>query len=92
MERDALDLGTEHVGRLFRKFFVPTLLGMLSISAVTVADGIFVQPWGGQRRHSLAYHTYCYAPVMNSFTGIRAHGGHRLLGGDSSLDLGPRAR
>lgn len=42
MERDALDLGTEHVGRLFRKFFVPTLLGMLSISAVTVADGIFV--------------------------------------------------
>lgn len=42
MERDALDLGAEHVGRLFRKFFVPTLLGMLSMSAVTVVDGIFV--------------------------------------------------
>lgn len=42
MERDAIDLGTVRVATLFRRFFVPTLLGMLSISAVTVADGMFV--------------------------------------------------
>ncbi|MDE6446589.1 MAG: MATE family efflux transporter [Alistipes sp.] len=42
MERDALNLAAERVGTLFRKFFVPTLFGMLSISAVSVADGIFV--------------------------------------------------
>ena len=42
MERDALNLATEPVASLFRRFFVPTLLGMVSISLVTVADGIFV--------------------------------------------------
>ncbi len=67
MERDALDLGTEHVGRLFRKFFVPTLLGMLSISAVTVADGIFVGHGVGS--DGIAAINICYAPVM-IFTGI----------------------
>lgn len=41
-ERDAIDLGTLKVTTLFRKLFIPTLLGMLCISAVTVADGIFV--------------------------------------------------
>ena len=42
MQRDAIDLGTLRVATLFRKYFSPTLLGMLSMSAVTVADGIFV--------------------------------------------------
>ena len=42
MERDEIDFGTLKVSVLFRKLFVPTLFGMLSISAVTVADGIFV--------------------------------------------------
>lgn len=42
MERDAIDLGSLHVPRLFRKFFIPTLVGMLSVSAVTAVDGIFV--------------------------------------------------
>lgn len=42
MQRDAIDLGTLRVATLFRKYFIPTLLGMLSMSAVTVADGIFV--------------------------------------------------
>lgn len=42
MERDAIDLGTVRVSVLFCRLFVPTLLGMLSISAVTVADGMFV--------------------------------------------------
>ena len=41
MERDEIDFGTLKVSVLFRKLFIPTLFGMLSISAVTVADGIF---------------------------------------------------
>ncbi len=42
MQRDAIDLGTVNVFSLFKKYFVPTLLGMLSMSAVTAIDGIFV--------------------------------------------------
>ncbi|MBO5194868.1 MAG: polysaccharide biosynthesis C-terminal domain-containing protein, partial [Bacteroidales bacterium] len=42
MKRDAIDLSTVNVFTLFRKYFVPTLLGMVSISAVTAIDGIFV--------------------------------------------------
>lgn len=42
MKRDAIDLSTLHVPTLFRKYFIPTLLGMLSMSAVTAIDGIFV--------------------------------------------------
>jgi len=42
MKRDAIDLSTLNVFTLFRKYFVPTLLGMLSMSAVTAIDGIFV--------------------------------------------------
>ena len=42
MERDAIDFGSLKVSVLFRRLFLPTLCGMLSISAVTVADGIFV--------------------------------------------------
>ena len=41
-QRDAIDLSTVNVFALFRKYFIPTLLGMVSISAVTVVDGIFV--------------------------------------------------
>lgn len=42
MKRDAIDLSTLKVSALFRKYFVPTLLGMLSMCAVTAIDGIFV--------------------------------------------------
>lgn len=42
LKRDAIDLGTMNIFSLFSKFFIPTLFGMLSISAVTVVDGIFV--------------------------------------------------
>ncbi|MDE5889733.1 MAG: MATE family efflux transporter [Bacteroidales bacterium] len=42
MERDAIDLGSADVFRLFNKYFIPTLSGMLSMSAVTAVDGIFV--------------------------------------------------
>ena len=42
MKRDAIDLKTVNVFTLFRRYFIPTLLGMLSMSAVTAIDGIFV--------------------------------------------------
>lgn len=67
MERDALDLGTERVGRLFRKLFLPTLLGMLSISAVTVADGIFVGHGVGS--NGIAAINICI-PLLMIFTGF----------------------
>ena len=35
MKRDAIDLGTVKVFTLFKKYFIPTLFGMLSMSAVT---------------------------------------------------------
>lgn len=42
MKKDAIDFGSPDVGRLFRRMFLPTLFGMLSISAVTAVDGIFI--------------------------------------------------
>ena len=45
MQRDALDLSTMNIPQLFRKYFIPTLAGMLGNCALTAIDGIFV----GQR-------------------------------------------
>lgn len=42
MKSDAIELSTLNVFTLFKKYFIPTLLGMLSMSAVTAIDGIFV--------------------------------------------------
>lgn len=42
MTRDAIDFGTMKIGRLFRKMFIPTVLGMLFSSLFIVTDGIFV--------------------------------------------------
>lgn len=42
MERDAIDLKQTNVFKLFNKYFIPTLLGMVSMSAVTAIDGIFI--------------------------------------------------
>lgn len=41
-ERDAIDLGSVKVSKLFRSYLVPTLLGMLSMAAVSAIDGVFV--------------------------------------------------
>lgn len=40
--RDALDYGEMRVPRLFRMLFFPTLLGMISMVLLNLADGIFV--------------------------------------------------
>ena len=45
MKEKVIDFGNEKVSVLFRKLFFPTELGMLSMSAVTTIDGIFVGPY-----------------------------------------------
>lgn len=40
--RDSLDFRTEPVGRLFRRMFLPTLVGMVSMVILNITDGAFV--------------------------------------------------
>lgn len=42
MQRDSIDWGSMDIPLLFRKMFVPTLLGMLLASTINIADGAFV--------------------------------------------------
>ena len=62
MQRDQIDLGTVKVSRLFRLYFFPTLMGMLSLCAVTAIDGIFVGHSTGS--DGLAAVNICIAPTM----------------------------
>ena len=67
MERDTIDFGTVKVAELFRRLFIPTLLGMLSISAVTAIDGIFVGHGVGS--DGIAAVNICI-PLLMIFTGF----------------------
>lgn len=67
MERDAIDFGTLKVSKLFRKLFFPTLMGMLSMSAVTAIDGIFVGHGVGS--DGIAAVNIC-VPLLMLFTGV----------------------
>ena len=67
MKRDALELSTLNVSTLFRKYFIPTLFGMLSISAVTAIDGIFVGQGVGS--DGIAAVNICI-PIFMLFTGV----------------------
>ena len=62
MQRDSIDLGTVRIPRLFRLYLIPTLLGMLSLCAVTATDGIFVGRGVGS--DALAAVNICIAPTM----------------------------
>lgn len=62
MQRDSIDLGTVGIPRLFRLYLIPTLLGMLSLCAVTATDGIFVGRGVGS--DALAAVNICIAPTM----------------------------
>ena len=42
LTKDAIDLSTLSIPRLFGRYFLPTLFGMISISAMCAIDGIFV--------------------------------------------------
>lgn len=57
----------DDVGSLFRKLFFPTLIGMLSMSAVTTVDGIFVGHGVGS--HGIAAVNIC-VPFLMVITGI----------------------
>lgn len=67
MNRDSIDLGQVHIPQLFRKYFAPTLLGMLSLCMVTATDGIFVGHGCGS--DALAAVNIVVAPTM-ILTGI----------------------
>lgn len=62
-----MDFGTEKISTLFRKIFIPTLMGMLCISAVTAVDGIFVGHSSGS--DGIAAINICM-PLLMIFTGI----------------------
>lgn len=42
LTKDSIDLAQLNIPRLFARYFIPTLMGMLSMSAMTAIDGIFV--------------------------------------------------
>lgn len=42
MRRDAIDFGSDNILKLFGKMLMPTLLGMLCMSVMTVIDGVFI--------------------------------------------------
>lgn len=65
--RDALDYGEMRVPRLFRKLFIPTLLGLVSSVLLNLADGIFVGRGVGS--DALAAINIA-APVFQIATGI----------------------
>ena len=65
MKEKVIDFGNERVSVLFKKLFFPTLLGMLSMSAVTTIDGIFVGHGVGMKLHE--------APEVPNF-GPAGHG------------------
>lgn len=67
MQRDAIDFGRDCVSTLFRKMFVPTLFGMLSICAITMIDGVFVGH--GVGADGIAAVNLCI-PLLMVFTGI----------------------
>lgn len=62
-----MNLGTDRVSVLFKKLFFPTLLGMLSISAVTTIDGIFVGHGVGS--DGIAAVNICI-PLLMALTGV----------------------
>lgn len=62
MERDSINLGEVKIPKLFRLYLIPTLLGMLSLCAVTATDGIFVGQGVGS--DALAAVNICIAPLM----------------------------
>lgn len=64
---DAIDFATEDIGSLFRKMFLPTLLGMVSIVILNLADGAFVGHGAGTE--ALAAINIA-APIYNLMIGI----------------------
>lgn len=66
-KRDAIDFANEPVGKLFTKMFFPTLLGMISMVVLNLADGAFIGHGVGSA--GLAAVNIA-APIFNIMTGI----------------------
>lgn len=62
MQRDSIDLGKIKISKLFRIYFIPTLIGMLCLCGVTATDGIFIGQGVGS--DGLAAVNICVAPTM----------------------------
>lgn len=67
MKRDAIDLSKSNVYALFCKYFFPTLMGMLGMSAVTAIDGIFIGHGVGSQ--GIAAVNICI-PLLMILTGV----------------------
>ncbi len=67
LEKDSIDLSKVNVFKLFRRYFIPTLLGMLSMSAVTAIDGICVGHGVGSDGIAAIN---IYVPVFTIATGL----------------------
>ncbi|MDO5572289.1 MAG: MATE family efflux transporter [Bacteroidales bacterium] len=67
MEKEVFDLGTQKVSTLFKRIFLPTLFGMISMSVVTAADGIFIG--NGVGSDGIAAVNIC-VPLLMIFTGF----------------------
>lgn len=67
MKHRTLHFGTDSVSSLFREIFIPTVLGMLSMSAVTTIDGIFVGHGVGS--DGIAAVNICI-PLLQVITGV----------------------
>lgn len=67
MGQRTIDFGTESVPQLFREIFIPTVLGMLSMSAVTTIDGIFIGH--GVSSDGIAAVNIC-VPLLMVLTGV----------------------
>ena len=65
--RDDIDFGTTNISKLFTKMFIPTLLGMVSWSLLTVVDGVFVGRGVGSS--GIAAINICY-PIFLVLTGF----------------------
>ena len=42
MQRDSIDFSSSDVGKLFRRFLFPTVMGMVFSAVFVITDGIFV--------------------------------------------------
>ena len=67
LEKDSIDLSKVNVFKLFYKYFIPTLLGMLGMSAVTAIDGICVGHGVGSDGIAAIN---IYVPVFTIATGL----------------------
>lgn len=67
MAKDAIDFKNDKVSTLYRRLLIPTLLGTLSLSAMTAIDGIFVGQGVGSDGVAAVN---IVAPVYQVFSGI----------------------